>query len=139
MSNSSIWFIDRTQSGATNLGQSGPGNDANEGVLCIPQSFNITGASPSNCLLSYPRHSLVRAVGSYLSGEMQLVYSTAPWLDYKNLNLELIRSQLQKMKRKISNLKLSHLLTQDLTSSPMKLKKYHFPTNISLEKKIRNK
>ena len=43
--------------------------DGNEGVLCIP------GTSPSDCLVSYPRHSLV---GSYPSAEMQLVYSTAP-------------------------------------------------------------
>ena len=34
---SSIWPIDRTLSGATTPGQSGPGSDGNEGVLCIPQ------------------------------------------------------------------------------------------------------
>ena len=37
----SIWPIDRTLSGATTLGQSGPGSDGNEGVLCIPQSSSI--------------------------------------------------------------------------------------------------
>ena len=36
MSNSSIWLIDRTLSGATTPGQSGPGSNDNEGVLCIP-------------------------------------------------------------------------------------------------------
>ena len=49
MSNSSIWSIDKTLSGATTLGQSGPGSDGNEGVLRIPQSSSITVASPSEC------------------------------------------------------------------------------------------
>ena len=35
---SSIWAIDRTLSGITTSGQSGPGGDGNEGVLHIPQS-----------------------------------------------------------------------------------------------------
>ena len=39
---SSIRPIDRTLSGATTLGQSGPGSDDNEWVLCIPQSSSIT-------------------------------------------------------------------------------------------------
>ena len=55
---SSIWPIDRTLSGATIPSQSGPGSNGNEGVLCIPQSSNITGTSPSDCLVSYPGHSL---------------------------------------------------------------------------------
>ena len=41
MSNSSIWPIDRTLSGATTPGQSGPGSDDNEWVIYIPQSSNI--------------------------------------------------------------------------------------------------
>ena len=40
-------------SGATTLGQSGPGSNHNKGVLCIPQSSSITGTSPSDCLVSY--------------------------------------------------------------------------------------
>ena len=36
ISNSSIRPIDRTLSGATTLGQSGPGSNGNEGALCIP-------------------------------------------------------------------------------------------------------
>ena len=55
---SSIWPIDRTQSGATTPGQSGPGINGNEGVLHIPQSSNITETSLSDCLVggggSYP-------------------------------------------------------------------------------------
>ena len=42
----------------TTLGQSGPGSDGNEGVLRIPQSSNIIRTSPSDCLVSYPGHSL---------------------------------------------------------------------------------
>ena len=64
MSNSSIWPIDRTLSSATAPSQSGSGSTGNEGVLRIPQSSNITEASPSDYLVLYP--------------EIQLVYSTTP-------------------------------------------------------------
>ena len=50
--------IYRTLSGATTPGQSGPGSNGNEGVLRIPQSSSIAGTSPSDCLVSYPGHSL---------------------------------------------------------------------------------
>ena len=70
-----IWLIKRTLVGATPLGQSVPGNDGKEGVLCIPQSFSITGTSPSDCLVSYLGYSLE---GSYPSAEKQSVDSTAP-------------------------------------------------------------
>ena len=46
--------MDRTISGAKTPCQSGPGSDGNGGVLRIPQSPSITGASPSDCLVSYP-------------------------------------------------------------------------------------
>ena len=39
--------------GATNPSQSGLGSDSNEGVLRIPQSSSITGASPLDRLKSY--------------------------------------------------------------------------------------
>ena len=35
---------------------------AMEGVLCISQSSSITGASPSDCLVSYPGHSLGQGI-----------------------------------------------------------------------------
>ena len=73
MSNSSICPRDRNLSGASALGQSGPGSDANEGVFCIPQSSSITEASLSDCLVSYLGHSLGE---SYPSAEMQSMYST---------------------------------------------------------------
>ena len=53
---SSIWPIDKTLSGATTPGQSGPGRNGNEGVLHIPQSSSMTETSPSDCLVSYPGH-----------------------------------------------------------------------------------
>ena len=62
-------------SGAITLGQSGPGIDGNKRVLCIPQSSSITRASLLDCLVSYPEHSLRE---SYLSADMQSVYSTVP-------------------------------------------------------------
>ena len=74
MSNNSIWPIDRTLPGATNLSQSGPESNCNEGVVHIPQSSK-TGASPSDCLMSYPGQ-LLKGAGAYSSAEMQLVYST---------------------------------------------------------------
>ena len=48
MSNSSIWPYQ-----VLPLQARGPGNDGNKEVLCIPQSSSITGASPSDCLMSY--------------------------------------------------------------------------------------
>ena len=49
--------MDRAQSSATTPGQSGPGSDGNKLLLCIPQSSSITGASTSNCFMSYLRRS----------------------------------------------------------------------------------
>ena len=51
----SIWPIDRTLSSSTTPDQSGSWSNGNEGVLCIPQIFSITGTSPSDCLASYTR------------------------------------------------------------------------------------
>ena len=48
---SSIWPIDMILSGATTMGHIRPGSDGNDGVLRIPQSFSITGTSPSDCLV----------------------------------------------------------------------------------------
>ena len=58
MSNSSIWPIDRSLSGATTPGQSGPESDSNEEILCIPQSSFTTGVSSSDCFMSYTERSL---------------------------------------------------------------------------------
>ena len=71
----SIRPIDRTILGATTPGQNGPGSDSNEEILHIPQCSSITEASPSDCLVSYPEHSLRE---SYLSAEVQSVYCITP-------------------------------------------------------------
>ena len=68
-----MWPIDYTLSGATTPDQSRPGSHSNDGLLHIPQSSK-TGTSPSDCLMSYTGHSLVQ---SYLSAEIQSMYSTA--------------------------------------------------------------
>ena len=52
---SSNWPIDRTLSGAASPSQSGLGNDGNEGVLRIPQSYKFTWTSPLDYLVSYIR------------------------------------------------------------------------------------
>ena len=84
---SAIWPVDRALSGATTPGQREPGSKGNEEVLLIPQSSSITGTLPSDCLVSYPGHSLGE---SYPSAEKQSVYSTAlanwakeAWLSHK--------------------------------------------------------
>ena len=46
-----------------------------KGYFRIPQSYCITGASPSDCFVSYPRHLLGE---SHPSAEMQSVYIAAP-------------------------------------------------------------
>ena len=51
----SIWPIDKTLSGATTPGQSGPGSNGIKRVLHIPQ-ISKARASPSDVLLSYPGH-----------------------------------------------------------------------------------
>ena len=75
MSNSFIWPIDRTLSGATTPGQSGPGSDWIEGELSIRLSSGITEVSASDCLMSYSR--LIGGV-SYPYSEIQSVYSAIP-------------------------------------------------------------
>ena len=52
----SISAIDRTLPGATIPGLSRPGNNGNEEVLYIPQSFN-SGTSSLDFLVSYPAYS----------------------------------------------------------------------------------
>ena len=74
-SNSSIWPIGWTLSGATTQGQSVPASDGNDGELRIPQSFRITGAASLDVLMSYLEYLLV---GSYPCVEMQSVYSLVP-------------------------------------------------------------
>ena len=87
MSNSSIWPIDRTFSGAITLDQKGPGNDGNEEVLCFPKT-------PDE-LVSYPGPSLEvgvlplcrRAVGVFYKPSWQ----GSKKLDEKeNMNIDMV-------------------------------------------------
>ena len=89
MSNSSIWPIDRTLSGAITPGHRWPGSDGNEGYSAFPKA--LAEATPSDCLLSYPEHSLGE---SYHSGEMQSVYSAGPadWAIYIYINVDMKRN-----------------------------------------------
>ena len=75
MSNSSILSIDRTLSGATAAGQSRLGNDGNDGVLRIPQSSTITGASP-HIGLCHLQDTRLGGGALYTSAETHSVYST---------------------------------------------------------------
>ena len=79
MSNSSIWPIDRTLSSAITPGQSGPGSGGNEGVLHLLQSSCITGALPSDCLVSYPGHSFGGG-GLPLCREADLAFYNPSWM-----------------------------------------------------------
>ena len=90
---SSFKHIDRTPLGATTPGWSGPWSDNNKGVFRIPQSFSITGASPSDCLVSYLGYSLAE---SYPSVEMRSVYSADPadWASTKRV-LSKIRNYIR--------------------------------------------
>ena len=67
--------IDRTLSGATSLGQNGPGSDGNKWVLRITQRSTVAEAIPSVCSVPWTGHSLEK---SYSSAELQSVYSAAP-------------------------------------------------------------
>ena len=82
MWNSSIWPIDKTLSHATSLGQSGPRSDGSEGVFFIPQSFSITGGSPSDCLMLYPGHLLGVEAYSLADKLNELNDYTTPLYEY---------------------------------------------------------
>ena len=61
-------------------------SEGNKGVLHIPPSSHINGASPSDYLVSYPRHSLRE---SHPSAEMQSVYFAAQ-ADWVGLFVEVL-------------------------------------------------
>ena len=55
---SAIWTTDSTLSGTTTLGESGPGSNGNEWVLCILPSTSIRGTSTSDYFVPYTVYSL---------------------------------------------------------------------------------
>ena len=79
-------------SGATTPSQSGPGSNGNEGVLHIPQTSSITGTSPSDCLVSYPGHSL-GGWGSYPSAKVQSMF-IQPQPIGQSMNVQLFEKRL---------------------------------------------
>ena len=54
----SIWPVDRTKSVATSPGLCRPGSEGKNGVIRVPRTSSITGASPSDYLVLYPWHSM---------------------------------------------------------------------------------
>ena len=79
--------------GATTLGKSRPRSIGSERLLPIPQSSCLTGKSPTDCLVSYPRHALwevlplsTDAIGVFYSpsllGKLCLDMSHRPQLIY---------------------------------------------------------
>ena len=86
MSKSSIWPIHRTLLGAITPGQSGPGSKGNEGVLCIPQSSSITGASLSYSLVSY----LCRGFLPLRRDAVRISYSPTGSRNNRNVNLSFL-------------------------------------------------
>ena len=96
---SSIWPIDRALSAATTPGLNKPESDANEEVFRVPQSSSNTGTSPSDCLESYPKHSLwggilppcKDAVGVFYSlGRLGQLLHIFYWLKHDSLEIKLL-------------------------------------------------
>ena len=81
MSHSSVWHIHRSQLGATTLSPSGPGNDDNEGVLHIPQSYK-PGNSLSDCLMTYLIYSLGGGLTSQQRCSRFIPLPQPTWLKY---------------------------------------------------------
>ena len=81
-------------------GQSGPGSDGNEGVLQIPQSFSVTGTSPSDCLVSYLGHSFGGEGVLPLCREAVGVFYNPSQLDKLKNSLACQNIKLKKKKKK---------------------------------------
>ena len=78
-----FWPIDnKTLSGDKNHSLSGTGSDGNEGVLRILQNYGITGASPTDWLISWPWHSLRESYPSVVPdiGMMVRVFARETWV-----------------------------------------------------------
>ena len=71
--------MDRTLSGASSPGQSWPGSNGNKEVVCILKSSSITGASPSDTLVSKTGHWLVLG-GVPLHRDPVGVFYSPSWL-----------------------------------------------------------
>ena len=87
MSNSSIWAMDRTLSGATTPGQGGAGSNDNEGVLQIPQ-ISKARASLLDSLISYPGYSLSGVLP--LCRDAVNVFYCPSWVSY-SIEIDLLK------------------------------------------------
>ena len=67
------------------MGRSESVSNGNKGVLHIPQNSSITGASPSDYLVSYPGHSLGE---SYSSVEMQSMYLSVEIIIFRKISYD---------------------------------------------------
>ena len=85
-SNSSIWPIDRTSSGASIPDQSGPGSDGNKWVVHFPQSSGISGASPSDYFVLYTGHSFGGGVLLFCRDAVSVFYSPSRLSNQWELN-----------------------------------------------------
>ena len=70
-----MWPMDRTLSDATTQSQSEPGSDGNDGILSIPQSSSIHGASSSDYLVSYQDSLCGRGVVPLCIDAVNVFYS----------------------------------------------------------------
>ena len=119
----SIRPIDRTLSGATIPGQSGHGSDGSEGVLWIPQSSSITGTSRSDCLVSYPGHSLWGTV-PLCKCAVGILYSTSRLGNIKSMQ------RIKSINTKKCRQKISLLLNQICINEEIVPKYKHIHTRI---------
>ena len=60
------------------MGMNGPWSDGSEGVLHIPQSSNVTGTLPLDCLVPYPGHLLEREDLTPLQRSSQCILPLQP-------------------------------------------------------------
>ena len=70
--NCSLWPIDKTLTGTSTPGQSRPGCNGIDELLTISQSSKTEG-SPSDGLVSYPRHSFEEGLMPFQRGTWYLV------------------------------------------------------------------
>ena len=85
MWNSSIWTIDRTLLRArVDLGAM-----VKKGVFCLPQISSFTWASPSDCLVFYPGHSLGVGLLLFCRDAVNVFYSLSR-LGFGGLEMKIV-------------------------------------------------
>ena len=91
--------MNRTLSGATTLGLRRHRSDGNKGVLCIPQSSSITGASSSDCLMSKtPPHeegSVLVIICFFFLGQVACFWQN--WMAVDSCILRIVQALLHRV------------------------------------------